>query len=119
MFHEPVGRIDTEQMEVIRKNMITVFRSLSRSPLALEGVKKAMGLGAGLEEMPFRRTVAEDSRSENVVFPSTPSMMHPTNNIGYNDRLKVDRVCCFITCSTIGILLYSWLCIEELLIALI
>lgn len=66
MFHEPVGLVSKEQMEVIRKNMTTVFRSLSRSQQAQDDVKKYAGLGAGLEEMPFRRQVAEDSRSENV-----------------------------------------------------
>lgn len=66
MFHEPVGRATPQQMETIRKNMTTVFRSLSRSPVAIDDVRKSAGLGAGLEEMPFRRSVVEDSRSENV-----------------------------------------------------
>lgn len=67
MFHEPVGKVAPDQLGAIRRNMITVFRSLSTSLLAQEGVRKAMGLGTGLEEMPFRRTISEDSRSENVV----------------------------------------------------
>lgn len=70
MFHEPVGKITPEELGAVRRNMITVFRSLSTSMLALDGTRKAMGLGAGLEEMPFRRTIAEDSRSENVVVVS-------------------------------------------------
>lgn len=70
MFHEPVGAVSPSQLGVMRRNMLTVFRSLSTSQLALESVKKAMELGAGLEEMPFRRTISEDSRSENVVIVS-------------------------------------------------
>lgn len=70
MFHEPVGVVSPDQLGVMRKNMLTVFRSLSTSKVALDSVKKAMGLGSGLEEMPFRRTISEDSRSENVIIVS-------------------------------------------------
>jgi hypothetical protein len=66
MFHEPVGVVDRQQMEIIRKNMMTVFRSLSKSSSAIEDVRRSAGLGAGLEEMPFRRPIVEDRRSENV-----------------------------------------------------
>lgn len=70
MFHEPVGAVSSNQLGIMRRNMLTVFRSLSTSQLALDSVQKAMELGAGLEEMPFRRTISEDSRSENVVIVS-------------------------------------------------
>lgn len=70
MFHEPVGVVSPDQLGVMRRNMLTVFRSLSTSGLALDSVKRSMELGSGLEEMPFRRTVSEDSRSENVTIVS-------------------------------------------------
>lgn len=70
MFHEPPGRVTPKQLEIIRRNMSTVFRSLSRSMAAREEAAKSLFLGAGLEEMPFRRKTTESFRGESVMTSS-------------------------------------------------
>jgi hypothetical protein len=64
--HEPTGKVSVDQMKLIRKNMFTVFRSLSQSPKAQDEAKNSYDLNSGLEEMPFRRIHTKGDKREDV-----------------------------------------------------
>lgn len=64
--HEPLDTISKpEDILTIRRNMLTVFRSLSLSPAAktVRANASTVALGSGLDDLPFRR---QQPRSENV-----------------------------------------------------
>jgi len=64
--HEAPGRdVGDRELAIIRKNLVTVFRSLSRSTAAMEKVTNSVQMG-GMDELPFRRNFAEGGGSENV-----------------------------------------------------
>ena len=64
--HEALGRdVSDQELAIIRRNLVTVFRSLSRSRTAMEKVANSVQTG-GMDELPFRRNFAEGGGSENV-----------------------------------------------------
>ncbi|RPA97624.1 hypothetical protein L873DRAFT_1809392 [Choiromyces venosus 120613-1] len=71
--HEAPGRdVGDQELAIIRRNLVTVFRSLSRSSTAMEKVANSVQMG-GMDELPFRRNSAEGGGSENV--ESGPSLL--------------------------------------------
>ncbi|CCX12232.1 Similar to hypothetical protein [Tuber melanosporum Mel28]; acc. no. XP_002839811 [Pyronema omphalodes CBS 100304] len=62
---EPLDLTNTDDILIVRRNMLTVFRSLSISPAAktLAANDSSAALGGGLDDLPFRR---QQAQSENV-----------------------------------------------------
>lgn len=54
--HEPLCKITQDDLLIVRRNMITVFRSLSLSPAALDTTRSesSESLGNGLDDLPLR-----------------------------------------------------------------
>ncbi|KAG0125648.1 hypothetical protein HOY82DRAFT_630512 [Tuber indicum] len=70
---EAPGRdVGDPELAIIRRNLVTVFRSLSRSSTAMGKVANSVQTG-GMDELPFRRNFAEGGGSENV--ESGPSLL--------------------------------------------
>ncbi|PWW74245.1 hypothetical protein C7212DRAFT_358955 [Tuber magnatum] len=71
--HEAPGKeVGDRELAIIRRNLVTVFRSLSRSSAAMGQVANSVQTG-GMDELPFRRNFAEGGGSENV--ESGPSLL--------------------------------------------
>lgn len=68
MIHESPATAIKEELAIIRRNLITVFKSLSRSSTAMKDRAKSAETG-GMEELPFRRS-AGGGGSENVMVSS-------------------------------------------------
>ncbi|CUS12431.1 unnamed protein product [Tuber aestivum] len=72
--HEAPGKdVGEKELAIIRRNLVTVFRSLSRSRAAMGKVASSVQTG-GMDELPFRRNFAEGGGSENAGIRHLPEV---------------------------------------------